>query len=160
MQRGKEKRARLRVCEHPQGMALMAFSFHATRVSLWNCPGSGPSIPCPEETKKRGQARKNLGRPLEWRQAGFALFELPECCVALDCLTVSLLTAVADGYEPPREVAFPIRPLVSAWDCSPLLSFATWPVWIEPSRFAIKGPALRADPCVKTTKRHGTLSLL
>ena len=32
VQRGKEKRARLRVCEHPQGMALMAFAFHAIQA--------------------------------------------------------------------------------------------------------------------------------
>ena len=56
-------------------------------------------------------------------------------CVALDCLTVSS-AAEADDLLPPREVTFPIRPLIvqrgTVLRCYPLHSV---PVWIEPPGF-------------------------
>ena len=62
--------------------------------------------------------------------------------------------------EPPRKVAFPIRPhSVSVGLFTAAVLCTAVPAWTGSGRFTIKGPALRADPCVKTTKRHGTLSI-
>jgi len=52
-------------------------------------------------------------------------------------------------------------PLLSARDCSPLLSSGTTVPDQDRTQADLPSrPALRADPCVIMTKRHGTLSII
>ena len=60
--------------------------------------------------------------------------------------------------EPPREVTSPIRPQnLSVGLFTAAVLCASAPIWTGCADLP-SGPALRADPCVKETKRHGALT--
>lgn len=77
-------------------------------------------------------------------------------CVALDCHTVSF-AAEADGLMPPREVTFPIRPLIfQRGTVRRRYPSHCVPVWIEPAD--LPEGRLCKPPCVsRETERHGAL---